>query len=413
MSEAGGAGVEPAFLDLLVQGIPPGPVAPAELGDSALPILPALGPHGGERCSFEGEVEQPVRPVRSRFLGSLRERPLEHVSVVEVAEQLLEPLELFDPRAACCQLVEKRLEQVAGALGADPRAMGRSLVAGPLDRGELIVELPGQIDQGVRGGVAQPAGGRLLVQADLRPVDREPRAEALVEGVEVPLDPFEDLRVGPGADAAQVLEEVAMARPSRGRQVGLRFEPDERDLGVSPVAGRVRERLEPLGELAADALGEEIPVGPQSAPQAPQADPEVVESLGVLGIVEPEPGGLGLVEETERQAARSLFGLAIQPADGSRAHPSPSSRKQAGGNAQIRSPVPASILPAKETIAAPPLRKRWKGREAPTRRARRAPRSGSWPTRAIGFPRSILEPEELCRASQRTSRSSGAPGASS
>src|SRR6185295_16942727 len=264
-----------------------------------------------------------------------------------------------------------------------------------------------------RGGVAQPAGGRLLVQADLRPVDREPRAEALVEGVEVPLDPFEDLRVGPGADAAQVLEEVAMARPSRGRQVGLRFEPDERDLGVSPVAGRVRERLEPLGELAADALGEEIPVGPQSAPQAPQADPEVVESLGVLGIVEPEPGGLGLVEETERQAARSLFGLAIQPADGSRAHPSPSSRKQAGGNAQIRSPVPASILPAKETIAAPPLRKRWKGREAPTRRARRAPRSGSWPTRAIGFPRSILEPEELCRASQRTSRSSGAPGASS
>jgi hypothetical protein len=277
-------------------------------------------------CAFGvGAVGLGARGLVGRVVACSRQHHREHVEVVQLAELLLEVLELLDHRLGPLDLPRHALEQVAHALGGEPRLvrlLGRRIgvVAGGAQRGvrgQAVAERGGAVAQPRRHhrGEARRGTGRVAGECDARPQLVAPqvaqqRGERLRD-----LLPHRARRLGVG---------VALGRGQPGAQPqgagtlarvharALRIEPGDLDLEVAPGVGAAGRPAQPLRLALPHAPRELGPVRRERAPQPAHGHAEVVQRLGVVGVVEPRAGGRGARREVERDEARALLGDAGQ-----------------------------------------------------------------------------------------------------
>lgn len=99
----------------------------------------AAGPCANLAKEIFGAVAGPL------FVEGLGSVDIEHVHVVEIAEELLKRLERFQPALTRQDPGSQRFNQVANTLGANARQVDCLLIPGARDGGERGFELGGMV----------------------------------------------------------------------------------------------------------------------------------------------------------------------------------------------------------------------------------------------------------------------------
>ena len=153
--EAGGPAVQPPLCQAGEEVVPSRPVLPGEGEEAGLVPAAALGEERGlAGRAREGEVEEGLCPLGGGGGGLVGDLVLQDMGVVQLAQEILEGLQVLDGRRDTGDdLPLERFEEIAQALGGDPRPVRLALVARLPDAREMILKLPDL-------GVENPGGGR-------------------------------------------------------------------------------------------------------------------------------------------------------------------------------------------------------------------------------------------------------------
>ena len=257
------------------------------------------------------ELGQATGVLHRRDLDRRGELLAQHMGVVQGSQDVLELLAAPDDQPRVGHLWTHRLHQVTQPLARDSRAMAAHPLLGrgePAQRSCEITDLDAGLlaeDVGESDRVLGPSEVGLHALEAL-PQPRPQFFEVLAQGSahvghRVAVTLFEPLD-----------QPIAAAPVLRTQGAALLCEPGQADLRIPSRSGLLLQLAQHAPVLSGRGARELGLPHPQDTPQPADRDPEVVQGLPVLGVVQPFGAGPGLVQELQGDAPHGLLGRALQ-----------------------------------------------------------------------------------------------------
>ena len=211
----------------------------------------------------------------------------EHMAVVEVAEIVLQLLELADHRIHALDPAARRVQDVPKTLGIDACAMCRFGVLDRMNLSQVVFELTGEASDTPAHDRRPSLRLMMMIEPDDCPVSAKTPLEFLHGRIEALLEDLRERRVRQAASLFhQTQQPVDTGRLVREEARGLLAGPGDVDLLVPAVTGGIGDVAEPSPNLPADTPTKLRLVYTKTGAQSPQTNAEIVQRLGVFRMVE-------------------------------------------------------------------------------------------------------------------------------
>ena len=209
------------------------------------------------------------------------------MAVVEVTEIVLQLLELVDHRINALDPAARRVQDVPKALGIDACAMRRFGVLDRVNLSQVVFELTGESSDTPSHDRRPSLRLMMMIETDDRPVSAQTPLEFFHGRIETLLEDLGERRVRQAASLFhQTQQPVDTGRLVREDARGLLAGPRDVDLLIPALTGGAGDFAQPSPNLPADTTTKLRPVYTKTGAKTPQTNAEIMQRLGVFGMVE-------------------------------------------------------------------------------------------------------------------------------